>query len=325
MRTIRFILIAAAAVLAVSCAEERSESAESVQDRILKAYVEKYYPDAVRSESGLYFLEQSEGTGRTPEDTSYVLVEYSITYLDGTYSAYTSETIAQQLGTYTHSGYYDPRIWSLRDNTPGIVEILTGMQEGGSVKAIIPAILLDQESGLEITQGDGSSLIYDIHLLQVIDNIDEYEIGEVESYLQTNFPGIQDSTDYGFYFSILDRGNSTDTLENEDYTSYRYIGRYLNGTVFDTNIEDTARKYRIYNGDASSYSSSSFQFYDEESDAVENNSLVEGFSKALWRMGFGDRAVVIFISELGYEDAGSGKIPGFVPLRFDIWVEENED
>lgn len=200
MRTIRFILIAAAAVLAVSCAEERSESAESVQDRILKAYVEKYYPDAVRSESGLYFLEQSEGTGRTPEDTSYVLVEYSITYLDGTYSAYTSETIAQQLGTYTHSGYYDPRIWSLRDNTPGIVEILTGMQEGGSVKAIIPAILLDQESGLEITQGDGSSLIYDIHLLQVIDNIDEYEIGEVESYLQTNFPGIQDSTDYGFYF-----------------------------------------------------------------------------------------------------------------------------
>ena len=243
MRTIRFILIAAAAVLAVSCAEERSESAESVQDRILKAYVEKYYPDAVRSESGLYFLEQSEGTGRTPEDTSYVLVEYSITYLDGTYSAYTSETIAQQLGTYTHSGYYDPRIWSLRDNTPGIVEILTGMQEGGSVKAIIPAILLDQESGLEITQGDGSSLIYDIHLLQVIDNIDEYEIGEVESYLQTNFPGIQDSTDYGFYFSILDRGNSTDTLENEDYTSYLYIGRYLNGTVFDTNIEDTARKY----------------------------------------------------------------------------------
>ena len=114
MKALFYILAAVTATLAVSCAEEKSESPESVQERIIKAYVEKYYPDAVRSSSGLYMLEQSEGTGRTPLDTSYVLVEYTISYLDGSYSSYTYDSIAKQLGAYTHSGYYDPRIWSLR-------------------------------------------------------------------------------------------------------------------------------------------------------------------------------------------------------------------
>lgn len=324
MKALFYILAAVTAALAVSCAEEKSESPESVQERIIKAYVEKYYPDAVRSSSGLYTLEKSEGTGRTPLDTSYVLVEYTISYLDGSYSSYTYDSIAKQLGAYTHSGYYDPRIWSLRNSTQGIVELLTGMKEGGSLKAIIPATLLDQESGLEITQGDGSSLIYDIRLLQVIDNIDQYEISEIEDYIQEYYPGIQDSTEYGLYFSILKKGQTQDTLENEDYISLWYIGRYLNGTVFDTNIEDTARKYRIFNGDASSYSSTSFQYYTDMDDAVENNDFVQGFSKALWRMRSGDRGVVIFYSELGYGEDGRGSIPGFVPLRFDIWIEEED-
>lgn len=325
MKAIHYTLIITAALLAASCAEEIDESAESVQERILKAYVEKYYPDAVRSESGLYYIEQTPGTGRTPQESSYVLVEYTITYLDGSYNSYTSDSIAKQIGSYSYSGYYDPRIWSLENSTPGVVELLTGMQEGGYVKAIVPATLLDEESGLEITEGDGSSKIYEIHLLEVIDNVDRYEIRVIEDYVMTKIPDIRDSTEYGLYFHKIREGASIDTVKDEDHTYYRYIGRFLNGTVFDTNIEDTARKYRIFNGDADSYTSSSFQYFTDEDEVLENNSLVQGFTKALWRMGRGDQAVVVFYSKLGYGEDGKGSIPGYVPLRFDIWVDEDDE
>ena len=50
MKTLyRILVIASAAALAFSCAKETDESSDSVQRRILEAYVEKYYPEAVKS------------------------------------------------------------------------------------------------------------------------------------------------------------------------------------------------------------------------------------------------------------------------------------
>lgn len=322
MKTLlKTLIMAAAAAALISCAEEKDESPESVQDRILRAYVEKYYPDAVRNASGLYILDSEEGSGRAAEDTSYVLVEYTITYLNGNYYSYTYDSVAKQIGSYSPGGYYKPRIWSLRASTPGVVELMTGMREGGSVKAIIPAILLDEESGTQITEGDGSSKIYSVKLIEVIDNIDEYQIEQLESFAAANYPEITDSTAYGFYFHKTEV-NTEDTLKNGNYINFWYIGKYLDGTVFDTNIEDTAKRHRIYTS-GSSYSVSTFTYYADSSEAMTENSYIRGFSKALYSLVYNEKAVTFFYSDLGYGDAGSGSIPGFVPLFFEIWVDKN--
>lgn len=324
MKTLyRFLILASAAAAAVSCAQDVDESSDSVQNRILEAYIETYYPDAVKSPSGLYIVDSLPGPGRTPDDTSYVLVDYTISYLNGTLSGYTGDSLAKQLGEYTYSGYYDPQIWDLNNSTTGIIEIMTGMKEGGYIKAIIPAVLLDTESGMEISQGAGSSLIYEIHLHKVIDNIDQYQIDQIESYLAENLPSISDSTAYGFYYRKT-RSNLQDTLDSGDYIQVHYIGRFLNGTVFDTNIEDSAKRYRIYSS-GTTYSATSYQYLSDSTEAMDENSFVAGFNKALYGMKPGEEAVTVFYSNLGYGTTGSGSIPGYVPLRFDVWIEDEDN
>lgn len=318
----RIMILVCAAAAAVSCAKETEESSDSVQRRILEAYIEKYYPEAEKSPSGLYIIESTQGTGRTPADTSYILVDYTISYLNGTINGYSEENVARQLGEFSYSGYYDPRIWNLNNSTSGIVELATGMQEGGYVKAIIPAVLLDTESGMEISQGEGSSLIYEIYLREVIDDIDAYQIEQLEAYAAKNFPAIQDSTSYGFYF-LKTEAHPEDSLTANEFIYIRYIGRYLNGTVFDTNIADTAKKYGIYSS-GGTYTTSSYQHFEDSTEAMEQNSFIDGFNKALYGMTYGESAVTFFYSDLGYGDNGSGSIPGYVPLRFDIWVEPED-
>lgn len=188
------------------------------------------------------------------------------------------------------------------------------------VKAIIPAVLLDEQSGMEIVQGDGSSKIYEIWLREVIDDPYIYQTNQMKNYSTIYFSGM-DSTEYGFYF--IKTASTMDSITSGTTVNVRYIGKFLDGTVFDTNIADTAKKYRIYNA-AATYEASSFKYQDNEDAALDNNSFIAGFSMAAWRMNYGEKAVTFFYSPLGYGDNGSGDIPGFVPLRFEIWIEQED-
>lgn len=308
--TFYIIAVLSAAVLAGSCARETDESDESIQDRIVQAYVETHYPDARALSSGIYVVDSIPGSGTAPEDTSYVLVDYTVTDLSGNYISYTYDSIAKQLGTFTYSGYYYPIIWSLRDNDNGFIQMITGMKEGGMLKAVVPGHIIDEES----------SRIYEIYLHEVIGNAYLYQIAQMEEYADKYYKGL-DSTDYGFYFRKISA--STDSITGGHYVDVNYVGKFLDGTVFDTNIEDTARKYRIYNPE-NEYSPISYQFFANEDEAVETNDYVQGFSKAIWRMKYGEHAKTFFYSTLGYGDEGNESIPGFVPLFFEIWTLEDE-
>lgn len=315
----KILLASATAFLAFSCAEEKDESSESVQNRILQAFVETHYPDARQTASGLYIIDSIPGTGRVLDEDSYALVDYTITYLDGSYYSYTSDSIARQLGEYTPSGYYHPRILDVAESNAGIKEILTGMKEGGMVKAIIPATLLDGESGSEIIHSDGSSRIYEFYLREVIGNAYAYQVQQLEDFSDKSYN--LDSTEYGFYSTK--NLYTIDSLQSGESADVRYVGKYLDGTVFDTNIEDTAKKYRIYSS-SNEYDAISFKYQDSEEETLSANSFVDGFTKALWRMGYGDHGVAYFYSELGYGDNGNSNIPGYVPLFFELWIEEKD-
>lgn len=321
-------LIAAAVILAGSCAREYEESADSVQARILKAYIEKYYPDATLLESGNYLIDSIPGTGDKPADTSYVLVSYSITYLNGTYIGTSYDSVSKQLGTYSESGYYSPVIWYMPECSSGLQEILYKMREGGQLKAILTSKQLEEENnGYYITSGDGSSKIYDISLVKVIGDIDQYQYEEMKAFASKYYPAVKefsDTTEYGFFFHKTVTFPE-DTLKDSEFMDVSYVGRYMDFRVFDTNIADTAKRYRIYSGSDDSYSFVSFQHNTEEADAIEGNDYVKGFSMALNRMNYGEKAIVIFYHELGYGSSGSGNIPGYIPLCFELQVEPNDE
>ena len=110
-----------------------------------------------------------------------------------------------------------------------------------------------------------------------------------------------------------------------DTTIYiNYVGRLLNGTIFDTNIKDTAKFYGVYSA-SRTYAPSSVTISKGENDELTvkmgSSSVIDGFKEAILKMGPYAKGVSVFYSTLGYGTSGSGStIPGYGPLRFDIEV-----
>lgn len=182
-----------------SCGEDVDEDSRSVQERILKAYINNNYPGTEPTESGIYIVESVPGEGKAPKDSSCVLVEFTISYLDGSYISYSSADLAKQLGTYSEGKYYGSQIWSVAGSESGIQEILKMMKEGGYIKAVLPPWALGYDTESDIYGTDGSAKIYEITLLEVIDNITAYEDSLLQEYTDLHYPGT-DTTSAGFYF-----------------------------------------------------------------------------------------------------------------------------
>ena len=60
-----------------SCEDNSAEeNAIEQEQRFFNIYREANYPDAVLQSSGIYFLENLEGTGKMPGDTSWLFIDH---------------------------------------------------------------------------------------------------------------------------------------------------------------------------------------------------------------------------------------------------------
>jgi len=319
-------------VFIASCAQIESESNDVIQKRILEAWVSTNYGSAAKvTKSGSYILESIDGTGEKVRDSSYVFVSYSTKSLDGTYVTTTYEDIAKQLGTYTIASYYGAYIWGMDLGAvyTGIEEILKDMRVGGKIKVVVPPWLTDSittelYSTPFSSSGETSNIIFEMEVNKVVDNIYEYQRELLEEYSNKYYGGI-DSISDGFYLKKEIELPDGDTIVDGETINVRYIARLLNGHVFDTNIQDTAKKYRIYDS-SNDYDALEMTFNTDLSEMVSANDVVYGFSYAVNKMKYGESAVTFFWSPLGYYDSGSeGVVPGYTPLKFNIYVEPKDD
>ena len=317
----KYLLLAVAAIALFSCAQEKDESERSIQERILDAYVEVNCPDADRWDSGIVMLNREEGTGDTLNMYEAGFFKYSIQSISGNYTETNYEDLAKVLGTYSKSNYYGPKYYDLGYETTyaGLEEVMYKMRVGGKAKFILPPWLSNTtEDG---SWNNGTSVIYEIELKDVVENMLEWQQDTMKAYANTHYPGL-DTLSANFYFKKLyDAG--ADTLKNEN-VNVRYIGRLLDGWVFDTNIADTAKKYGIYDK-TKEYNALQVLFNEELTQMVEDNSLVEGFCMALQNMSYGDKAFTMFYSEYGYSTTGSDQIGPYQPLIFWLYIEPDDD
>jgi len=186
------------------------------------------------------------------------------------------------------------------------------------------------------TSENSSTMVYDLELVKVVNDIVSYEIDTLEAFRDRHYPGL-DSLERGFYKMTIVPGTG-DSLEHASTVSAYYVGKFLNGHVFDTNVADTALKYNIYNS-SSTYSELKVTLPDKEEDTddtetSEEGSVVEGFSKCMLNMKYGEIAICFFHSDYGYTNEGSsatsagsylgGGIPAYMPLFFWIYVPLEE-
>lgn len=311
------ISIFSAVILFTSCAKEVVEDSDTLEKRVLEAYIKVVHRDSLQpTASGLYILRERIGDGAGVEDNSSIYVKYSVKDLSNNYSSTTYESLAKILGTYSKATYYGPALLQTGSYSiiKGVEEALKTMRVGGKIKAIVPSWLSDYgyEGSAKI---HGSTTIYEIEVLSVYREIETFWTDTLNSYSLYKYNSQVDTSSNNYFYKRLTEGEG-DTLKINDNVSIWYVGKLLDGFVFDTNIEDTARKYGIYSS-TNSYAALSHTLTDTSS-----TDLVKGFEISLWRMSHGSKAITFFSPTLGY-GAQQKSFGIYQPLTFYIYIEKS--
>ena len=338
-----------AAMLLGACAKDPKTGKNVAAKRYLDSWIQLNHPDAKLTPLGAYILEETPGTGVSAgsyETNPYVLVNCTIADMSGSVSYTTDEQLSRQLGTYENQGYYGPVVWTRAEHAlvAGLEESVSALSVGGTRKVLIPGWLMgaDSRTGLPILYdkaedylekiSGGTPYVYTISLAGVIPDILKWEADSVNRYAARVFPGTtpRDTLKYGFHYRRTGAPSSEEKFKKDTTIYLNYIGRRLDGAVFDTNIADTAKFYGIYNA-SRTYGPVTIKWYGSEGSyanitmssagSSSTSTVVDGFGYALDQMHPHEQGTAIFISKWGYSSRSNGAaLPAFSPLRFDFQI-----
>lgn len=293
------LLFAATMMLFASCAKEPKEEDDAVERRVLAAHITAVYKDTLQQlPSGCFVMTKKKGIGKLVEANSSFFVKYSRMNLKNEYDQTNIEEIAKNVGGFAYTNYYGPTLYEVGNYTmiKGMEEAFLGKREGAQFRLIIPswASYMAYEGS---DKQQATTFVYDFEIEKVIGDYAEYEIDTLEKFSAAHYDGL-DSLKKGFYFKHLTEG-SGDSVKVGNSITYNYVGRLLDGFVFDTNIEDTARKYKIYSSDKN-YVPVTYEVAEPGAQNSLEQSVVDGFGEALLKMKYGGKAVTFFSSGWGY-------------------------
>ncbi|MFT5600922.1 MAG: FKBP-type peptidyl-prolyl cis-trans isomerase FkpA [Parvicella sp.] len=150
MKTIvPFIL---AILLVTSCAKKKAREQAEADEQIILSYIENNNLDAVATETGLYYVIDTLGTGVYPVSTDNVRVAYKGYLTDG-------EVFDESSSAGISFG--------LQNVIRGWTEGIPYFKEGGSGILLIPSHLGYGKSGTSGIPGN-SVLIFDVKLIEVL-------------------------------------------------------------------------------------------------------------------------------------------------------------
>lgn len=338
IKTVAYIVMA---VAAAACARTVEPGANEASKRYFDAWMKIHHPDAKPTGLGIYVIEDEPGTGAVVTDDGFVYADYIVTDLEGNITSYTDRNTAKQLGKFDTTAFYGPKVITTMDNTiqAGLADAIVGMKVGGHKKVIIPSWLMtysvyDTPEEYLNTSSSYSDAIYDITITDFTEDISKYEIERIGKYLAEHKEeygnmSVADSLQYGFYYKELVPPTDTTSFPKDTSIYINYTGRLLNGLVFDTTDERTAKDHDIYSS-SKSYEPVKIKWGEKYSDlkmGSSGSSVVSGFALTIWQMRAFEKGVGIFYSPLGYSYNGSGSsIPSYSPLVFEIEiVAEPED
>ena len=149
---------------------EKSAVQLEIDVKLIEDYIAQNNLKANRTESGLFYVIENEGTGSQIEAGQVAAVDYAGYLLDGTLFDTSNEKIAQDNGIYNEqSGGYEPIDVQVGMGRviPGWDEGLALLKNGSKAKFLIPSTLAygDRQSGPIIKPN--SVLIFDVEVKDV--------------------------------------------------------------------------------------------------------------------------------------------------------------
>jgi hypothetical protein len=215
------------------------------------------------------------------------------------------------------------------------------MKAGGKKEVVIPSWLMSySDFGTEeqylAKSNSCSDAIYEIEVKEYTKNIQSWQVSNIADYLDANqsiFQGMGPRDTIkghsGCYYHTRSTAIDTSIHFPNDTTIYiNYTGKLLNGLVFDTTIENLAKDNHLYSG-SKTYEPAAIKWGETHADiTLDGSNVVSGFSQTVWNMvncAPGTKAVGVFYSDLGYGYNGSGSIPPYAPLVFEIEIVEKPE
>lgn len=350
------VVYIAAAALAISCAKTEKIGPNDANQRYFEAWMHVNHPEATPSGLGIYILEDNQGSGVKVGEDGFVLIDYKITDLEGNISSYSDALTAKQLGAYSKTKYYGPQFWTTVETTmpAGLRDAIVGQPVGTSRKIIVPSWLMsyqayDSEADYldppvkkkeEYDASSYSNTIYEFTLTDYTKDVEQWQIDSIGRFFANREIRIDgkpafevfvtdagtqmtaaDSVSRGFYYKQIKAPTDTTSFGTDTTIYINYVGKLLNGQVFDTNIERVAKDNYLYSS-TSTYEPMLVNWSSEESEitmGTDASSVISGFAKTIHRMKSMEKGVGVFYSTIGYGYSGSGdNIPAYAPLIFEI-------
>lgn len=349
----RNLIIAALAILAVasmiSCAKKGTgTSGNDSTKRYLDAWMarqKQIHSEYIweKTPLGSYILESSGGNGTATGESNVVpFVKAHITMysLNGDVESSSTEFWAKRLGYYSQGDSYDPIILrrGAGSMAPGIDEIISMMSNGQKVKLLIPGWLMADDNQYPryntaeeyYTKCSGTSSIIEIELKEGIPDLEQYQIHQITTFLNTKYDARISEEDsagmHGFYYFQIKAPTDTTALNSNVSGKINYTGMLTNSKVFDTTDEDLAKESYVYDANRT-YGPVQITWAEKYEDITmgggssEASSLITGFKFALSKLHKGEKGVAVFTSDLGYgNDITNSVIPAYSPLAFELEV-----
>lgn len=329
MRSNLRLLITFLALLSVFSCKKGGDSAHDAEMRKFNAWIQVnsdmitdttlgQHRIVTPTASGMYFvpLVAVNDTCKSPVSMDYVYYNYTIQALDGTVVGSTLSSVADDWGFKSASTHYTPSLVRLDPKysgaLAGILEALPKMKEGSKVRLILPSTLVYGSRGSSGIAGN-TSVIITLEVVKVVTDIDAYEKSQVAKFAADSSFDMKIIDKDIFYKKIIDESEMA--IKNNDTAKVVYVwyvGRYMDGHIFDTNIKDTAINAGIYNADNS---------YSLLSVAIGKKAVVPAFEDVLLEMWIGEQYKLVTTSEFCYGPLGNGSnIAAHTPLVFEITV-----
>ncbi len=134
------------------------------------------------------------------------------------------------------------------------------------------------------------------------------DVAIIENYLEENNLNAERNSSYDLFYIIEEEGNGIKP-ENGQLVQVNYVGRFLDGEVFDTSIESVAKEAGVFNES---------RVYEPFEFTIGNRQVILGWDIGIKLLDEGAKATLILPSYLGYGYRGNASIPPNTVLLFEV-------